>query len=263
MDIRLMTMAVLLLQASVPALAADLAELKKRGVIRVVVAEEGLQDQWATDPDLPPGFEREIMDLFANLHDLDLEVVIVGGVAQKYAALQQGRADLIASSTVTDDRQELFDYSDTVFPARFVAVNRSPSPLLETVEQLRGARVGAIRASAGSRELLAAGVPEENIEYLGSTPEVMEAMRAGRVSAGVTTSLWAFSERKRDPDLQIGVPLGPPTGTAFAIPKNCPELLAALNEILLNVRRSGKWNHLVVQYFGADALKMVAALHAR
>jgi ABC-type amino acid transport substrate-binding protein len=47
--------------------------------------------------------------------------------------------------------------------------------------------------------------------------------------------------------------LGPPLSLAYAVRKDEPELLRALNEYIENVRKTPTWSRLVVKYFGEAA----------
>jgi len=47
--------------------------------------------------------------------------------------------------------------------------------------------------------------------------------------------------------------VGSSESLAYAVRKSSPQLLAALNAYLANLRHSPTWNRLVVKYFGASA----------
>jgi membrane-bound lytic murein transglycosylase MltF len=57
----------------------------------------------------------------------------------------------------------------------------------------------------------------------------------------------------------LGVFLPPSPGRAWAVRKDAPALLAALNEYVTNVRRSPTWSRLVVKYYGDLALEVLKA----
>ena len=63
----------------------------------------------------------------------------------------------------------------------------------------------------------------------------------------------AISAQRRDPELQLGVFVGPPSSLAYGVRKEDTALLAALSEYVTNLRRTPTWNRLVVKYFGASA----------
>src|SRR5882762_4688428 len=60
--------------------AADLADVKARGVLRVVVMPLNPRDEFfAYPPGARPGFDREVLDAFARLHRITLEVIPIEG----------------------------------------------------------------------------------------------------------------------------------------------------------------------------------------
>jgi len=220
-------------------------------VLRAVVTTGGLQ---ATR-----GFAGELLALFARLHGIELEVVWEVSEAKKFEALLAGRADLLGSSTITEERAKVVDFTTGFFPRSTVAINRKPRPVLATLAQLRKERVGTMRNSSSAERAEKAGISAKNTQQFDSTDAAMDALRSNRVSAVVTGSSRAFVEQKTDDDLQIGVSLGEPSSVAFAVRKDEPELRKALDDFLVNVRRSGKWSQLVVKYFGAEALQFATS----
>jgi ABC-type amino acid transport substrate-binding protein len=126
--------------AAAPAPAADLAEIRERGVLRVLVMPAPDEAHFFnTGSSGEPGFDREIVSTFAGLHDLELEVVTVSSWGALIPALLAGEGDLIAGTfTATEARQREIAFSVEVFPTRIVVVTREPATPVESLEQLRG-----------------------------------------------------------------------------------------------------------------------------
>jgi ABC-type amino acid transport substrate-binding protein len=72
----------------------------------------------------------------------------------------------------------------------------------------------------------------------------------------------AIALQKEDPEIQLGMFLGPPASLAYAVRRDEPELLKALNEYIDNLRRTQTWNRLVVKYFGAAAPEILRKARA-
>jgi ABC-type amino acid transport substrate-binding protein len=108
-----------------PAAAAstDLAAIKARGTLRVIIAADESPDTFAVTPGASPGFERALMDRFAQLHDLRLQVVRAPGYADRIPMLLRGEGDVIAAIFDTPDRRELRSALDDYL----ANVRRSPS----------------------------------------------------------------------------------------------------------------------------------------
>jgi membrane-bound lytic murein transglycosylase F len=232
-------------------------EVKTPGVLRVLVQVDGLKELFALES--PGGLEREMLQGFANLHGLKIELVLVPNTGDWVPWLLADKGDLIAGGLVaTESRKKLVAFTADTFPIRHLAVNRKPRPPIQTLEVLRAERVAVLKGSSWAEEALAAGVPKANLDdsYL-TSDKLFEALRNSTATAAVMSVIWAMVEKKADPDLQLGMMLGAPTGIGFAARKDQPRLLAALNEYVINTRKTATWSRLVVKYFGADALEVL------
>jgi membrane-bound lytic murein transglycosylase F len=235
----------------------DFPEVRARGTLRVVVSRDALAEMFSLAHGAPPGLERELVESFAALHKLKIDYVEVPSVRERIPALVEGRGDLIAGAlSVTESRKRQVDFTTEVLPLRHVVVTRRPYRVVETLEQLRQERVGTLKGSSWAEEIAAAGVPAANVDDGFPSPEaVIQGLRSGRVTAIVTAIAWAIVEQNKDPDLQLGLFVGPSSGQAWAVRKDQPKLRAALDEYLTNVRRTATWSRLVVKYFGDRAVE--------
>jgi membrane-bound lytic murein transglycosylase F len=117
----------LVLLAAMPsaAAAADLAEVKQRGVLRMDV--RGTDEFFPPKGGDRPGFDREVLDGFASLHRVRLEPVTVSSWDGLIPALLQGRGDVIAGRfTVTEARQKQVAFTSEVFPRATSSSRASP-----------------------------------------------------------------------------------------------------------------------------------------
>jgi ABC-type amino acid transport substrate-binding protein len=239
--------------------AADLAKIQERGTLRVLVILDDDEPEFVSPKaDGAPGFDREILDGFARLHQLKVELVPAPDWSALVPHLLQDKGDLIAGRfTATDARRKAIDFTTETFPTRSVVVTRKPHRAVRTVEELRQERIAILKGTAMGDQLLELGVPAANIDYSIPAGGIPEALKAGRITCTVHDVPTAIVTQREDPDIQIGVFVGPPMSYAYGVHKDAPELLKALNEYLGNFRRSPTWNRLVVKYFGPAALDVL------
>ena len=248
---RLLLMGLLAL-VPVRAVARDLDEVQKRGTLRVL-AVVGPDDEFLTDQP-GRGLDRELLEAFAQLKQLRLLVVSVDGWDGLVPALLKGRGDVIAGRfTITEARQRQIDFTPEVFPTRSVVLTRRPHRVVSTLVDLRSERVGTVKGTSLADAVTAAGVPVASVDDGIATGQLPEALRSGRVTAVVLGVDSAIAERRRDPELQLGLFLGPPGALAWGVRKTDPALKAALSAYVTSVRRTSTWSRLVVKYFGEDA----------
>src|SRR5512141_3133429 len=102
---------------AVPAAAADLPRLQGQGTLRVVVWSANLPELYAARGGPDAGMEAEILQGFATLHRLRLQLVKVDSIDARIPALLEDRGDLVAGGLVdTAARRKLVDFSSELFP---------------------------------------------------------------------------------------------------------------------------------------------------
>jgi ABC-type amino acid transport substrate-binding protein len=252
------------LASAVPA-QADLAEIKQRGTLRVmaVLASKTGDEFFSRSAGAAPGFDREILEGFASLQRIRLEVVPVESWDALVPALLAGKGDVIAGRvTVTESRRKLIDFTSEVFPTRHVVFTREPHRVVTTAEQLREEKVGTVRGTSMAEVIAQAGVPPARVDDGVPTGTLPQAVKDGRVTAAVLGVENVMAAQRRDPALQIGMFLGPPGSLAYGVRKGEPALLSALSEYVENFRRGPAWNRLVVKYMGEKAPEVLRRARA-
>lgn len=234
--------------------AADLPAIQKRGSLRVLVMFDEKRPEFFGKSAEKPGFDREVLDGFVGLQKLKLEIVPVPSWDALIPALQQERGDLIAGRfTQTEARLKVVAFTHEVFPTRNVVLTRKPHAPIRTLEALRAERVGTIRGTSMAEAVAAAGVPAYNVDDTIPAGGFDEALRSSRISAAVWGVESAIAAQRDDPQLELGMFLGPPRSLAYALRKDQPKLLGALNDYVDNLKRTPTWSRLVVKYFGESA----------
>jgi ABC-type amino acid transport substrate-binding protein len=237
--------------ASPLARAADLAEAKARGSLRVIVAADEAKETF--DPAGGPrgGFERELVETFARLQGLAVEVVPANGYPDRIPMLLAGKGDLIVAIFDTPQRRQQVAFTSEVMPTYNVAVTRSPRAPARSIEELRREKVGAIRGTAPAEDATAAGVA--SLRQFDTLEAMLAALGKGEIAASVMPISEFALAAKSDPALAAGVTVGPTGSVAWAVRKEDQALRAALDRHLANVRKSASWNLLLVKYFGEQA----------
>ena len=253
----------LALAAALPVAAADFADVKAKGTLRVIVMPLSPADEFFPIPaGARPGFDREVLDGFAGLHRIKLEVVPVEGWDNLIPALLQGRGDVIAGRfTVTDARLKQIAFTSEVFPSRNVVMTRKPHAPVATSEALRDEKVGTIKGSSMA-EAVRAVVPASNVDDSFPPGGLPGALVAGKVSAVVLGIESAIAAQRHDPEIELGAFVGPPRSLAYGVRKQDAALLQALNEYIDNLRRTPTWSRLVVEYFGSAAPEILRKARA-
>jgi len=237
---------------------ADFPEIVKRGTLRVLVMLDQRRPEFFTLDHKNPGFDQEVLQRFAQLHHVFLEPVPVASWDALIPSLLAGKGDLVAGRfTVTESRKKLVAFTVEVFPTRNVVLTRLPHRAVQTMEELRGEKVGTIKGTSMAEAIAVAGVPPAHVDDAIPTGGFAEALKTGRITAAVWGVESAIAAQREDPAIQIGMFLGPPSSLAYAVRKEDHGLRQALDEYITNLRRTATWNRLVVDYFGTAALDVL------
>ena len=235
--------------------AADLAEVKQSGALRVIVTLDSRRPEFFAEPgSARPGFDYEVLKGFASLQRVTLTPVFVGGWDALIPALLAGKGDVIAGRfSVTDARRRQIEFTTEVFPYRLVVLTRKPHRVIRTLEELRQERIATSKGTIMVEALDEAGVPASARDDTVPTGGYVEALKSGRATATVWGVESAIASQREDPELQLGMFIGPPGSLAYGVKKGDAALLAALNRYIEGLRRTPTWSRLVVKYFGDSA----------
>jgi ABC-type amino acid transport substrate-binding protein len=232
--------------------ASDLEALKARGTLRALMTKEDYPEWFSLSGGPDPGFERELLEGFTQLHRLKLEIVFVPAFDATIPALRAGRGDLIPGIIDTAARRKQITFTAEVLPSRHVAVGLGRHGAPRTVEELRGRKVAVVAGTTWA-EVARQHVPAAQLVSYARADEVWAALHAGTATATVVVLSEYLSARRHEPDLVTGVFLGERVSAAWGVRPGDTELLAALDDYLSLKRQSMGFARLVVKYFGPDA----------
>lgn len=233
--------------------AGDLAELRKRGSLRVLAAADE-DPVWFSQRGGPaPGFEREVLEGFARLQKLRFEVVPIARWEEAIPMLLRQDGDLLGGISATPERRLKVDFTIELLPARSVVVTMRPHAPIRSLGALRAARLVIVPNTTWAEALEKAGAPVPRAVRVADISAAVEAIRVGHADATVSGVVDFFIQRRKHRGLEAGLLLGEPLSSAWAVRKSSPELRQALDSYLGQLRRSPNWSRLLVSYFGDDA----------
>ncbi len=97
---------------------------------------------------------------------------------------------------------------------------RKPHRVVNTIEEFREEKVGTVKGTSMVEIIAAAEVPAERVDDSIPTGMLPAALKSGKVTAVVLGIENGISARRADPDIEIGMFVGPPSSLAYGVRKS-------------------------------------------
>ena len=246
-----------------PQLNRDLEEIRASGVLRILTRNNSSSYLILRGEEL--GFEYELARDFADGIGVKLEVVLADSQSSMISMLNRGLGDLVAAPIVpNEDLSQAAAFSSPYNEIQPVlVVPREYLHLYRDEHDLNG-RMVAVQRFSNEQELLVdlrrKGI-DVGMVYLSpdvSTEEILDMVADGTYGAAVASSRIAQASITLRGELAIAFPMGKNQSVCWAVRRNSPDLLTALDRFLARNYRtkengevigSSLYNVLVNKYF--------------
>ena len=198
------------------------------------------------------GVDVEVCRAIAERLGKPLQIVNVDFDAV-IAAVVSGKADLAAAGlTVTEDRKRSVDFSEPYLTTGIVIIYRKDKPVLSGAA-CKGKRVG-VQGGTTSDEYVVNELHEEP-ERFRSDAEAVVALKGGRCDVVICDQILARNCIRGMPELALS-DLITTESYAIAVRKGRPDLLAAVNATLRELKSDGRLDRWLGEYIAeADRLR--------
>jgi len=214
------------------------------------------------------GFEYDLLVELAKHLGVELKVQVARDLDTIFDRLNMGDGDLVAHNLAgSRERRQLVNFTDYYTNAPQVLVQRLPKnwrrmklheierQMLKYPIELMGKKIHVRRGSAYYARLLSLtdeiGIDIDIVEVPGniSTDELIARVSSGEIDYTVADQNIALINQAYYSNIHIKMPVSLPQPGAWAVRKNSPELLAAINEWLKGLRQTPTFNVLFNKYF--------------
>ncbi|MTH79133.1 ectoine/hydroxyectoine ABC transporter substrate-binding protein EhuB [Paracoccus aestuariivivens] len=240
--------------------AADLAEIKESGTLRVAVANEipyGYMDMNGKAAGAGP----EVAKLVAAKLGVKQIEWITTNFSSLIPGLQADRFDMVAAEmAILPDRckQVLFSEPNTSYGEGLLVAAGNPKEIHAYGDFAKNKDLKvAIMSGADQLEMMQAlGVPEGNIVMIASNADAISTVSTGRADAYAATGLTASGLAGQSDKVEIAGKFTDPmidgeevrSWGGFAFASGNEELRDAVNEALAEVKKSPEWTETVTGY---------------
>ncbi len=237
------------------AFAADeLAQIKSAGVFRIGTEGTYAPFTFHDESGKLTGFDVEIATAIAQRLGVKPQFV-EGKWDGLIAGLDVNRYDAVINEVgVTEARKAKYDFSDPYITSHAALIVQSSNNTIKSFDDLKGKKsantltsnFGKIAASHGAEVIPVQGFNES-----------IDLLTSGRVDATVNDSLSFLDFKKHKPDAKVkiaAIDTGADSGdkSAVLIRKGSPELQAAINKALADMKKDGTYEKISQKYFGKD-----------
>lgn len=239
------------------AAGADLPEIKKRGKLLAATSGNLLPVSYVNEKNELVGYDIEVAHYIEkkigvpfDIARLDFKGIMPG--------LQTGRFDAVFSNVnITEERRKTFDYSIPYSRSMIVPVVRNSVTDVKSYKDLKGKNVGGISGGADG-ELPAREIEKKFGEFKSfkgypGNAELFADLAVGRIDVAISPDTAAAGFLKAHPG--VAKIIGEPYVVRYVgipIQKNTPELKAAFDQAIRDMKKEGLLDKWGAQYFGIE-----------
>ncbi|NTU58758.1 MAG: transporter substrate-binding domain-containing protein [Chlorobiaceae bacterium] len=222
----------------------------------------------------PMGYSYELAESFAKELGIPLEVVVVRDLNQQLAMLRKGECDIVSHFlTITGPRSGIVDFSSPLDSTRQVLIQRKPGKndstrLVRKIEELDGKNLHVRTNSAYFTRLKEIMKDKDilinivDVQGTLTTSELISKVNDGSIDYTVADDNIASTHSALYPNIDFATPLSPTQPLAWAVRKNSPQLLQALNLWLEKEKKSGRLAVIHDKYYNRQYQFRKHAAHA-
>lgn len=244
--------AVLLAFLSLAASAeGDLAKIKAAGIFRVATEGTYAPFTFHDASGALVGFDVEIAQAIASKLGVKAQM-IEGKWDGLIAGLDANRYDAVINEvTITDERKKKYDFSDPYVVTKPVLVVRKDNTTIKKFEDLKGRKVAEDLTTTYAEVAKSFGATVVSADL------PIEVILTGRVDGVINDRLYFLDFLKQKPDapLKIVATYDQPDYQGVIVRKGNPDLLAAINKAIADIKADGSYLKISQKYFGEDVSK--------
>ncbi len=249
-----------------PLVSFDLAEIRQRGKLIAITGYNSLS--YFIYKGKPMGYDYELLKLFADDLGVDLELVVVHDLDSIFYYLNNGLGDIIAYGLdVTKEGRKKAKFTIPFTEVHQVLVQRKPynfnemkseeleEMLIRDMVDLSNKQVH-VRVGSAQFDRMFKVIEETNAEIdivpvrgEVTADDLVRMVAEKEIDFTVVDENVALLGSTYYPDIDVNTFVSGPQGIAWAVRKNSPELLHAMNEWILKTRKSLEYNMIYKKYF--------------
>ena len=170
------------------------------------------------------------------------------------AGLDAKRYDAVINQVgITDARKAKYDFSDPYISSAAVLIVRDDNTTIKSFEDLKGRKSANTLTSNFGKLAQRHGADLVAVQGFN---ESIDLLTSGRVEATVNDNLSYLDFKKQKPNAKVKIAATDKaaefSSSGVLLRKGNPELVAAINKALADIKADGTYKTISVKYFGTD-----------
>lgn len=252
----------------------DLNDIKARGYLNALVDNNSFS--YFIYKGHSMGYEYELLKLLAKHLGVELRIKVTSGVAKAIEKLNRGEGDIIAFPlTVTKERTEHVSFTIPHFNSYQVLVQRKPSnwrtlnqdeidrQVIRNVASLVGKEVYVMPNSSyldrikNLSEEIGGDILIKEDSLNAESESLIKAVALGQIDYTVADYQIAMVNAAYYPNIDVATVLSLPQQIAWATRKNSPQLVQAINEWLIQLKKESTFMVIYNRYFKSPRTSLI------
>ena len=237
-----------------PAPANLYEELKANKVIRVgtegTYAPFSYHDQ--KNNNVLTGFDVELAKEVFKRVGIEKVEFVEGPWDSLIAGIDANRYDAVVNQVgINPDRQAKYDFSNPYISSPLVAITREDDDSIKSMVDLKGKKSAQTVTSNFGKTAVKYGAEIVSTDGFAQSIDLLITGRAD-VTLNDRLSYLDFKQQKPDAKIKIAVTDSEPIYSGILVKKGSPELVAAINKALDEIKADGTYAKISNQFFGVD-----------
>jgi polar amino acid transport system substrate-binding protein len=162
--------------------------------------------------------------------------------ARRVDAVKNGEVDMVARTmTITCDRLKDIAFSTPYFRVSQSVVLPKATPFTSIPDALRGKRVCAADKSSSATELASGRQATAEVRIVENQLDYLVLMQLGKVDVTLADTSLAYAQAAQDPMVKVPHDTIVPAFMGVGMNKADPDLVAWVNQVLVDYRANGGW----------------------
>lgn len=236
--------------------ANALEQIKKSGKIKIGLMGTYAPYNFINDKREVDGFDADIAKAVAKHIGVEIEF-ITGEFSGLIEGLQKDKYDaLVSQVTITDDRKQKMDFSTPYVKNAVNVIVKSNNTSIQKIEDFKDKKIGVGLGTNDEKYLRDVAMPQVGKFEIATYNDVITSLQdlnVGRIDATINNvfALKPLIEKNHFDVKAVGEPIKEDVA-GIAIRKNNPELLAAINKALEEMKSDGTFKEIFKKWFDVE-----------